>query len=151
MVATAAAGLVAGFLFVRGELRREHPLFDIRVLRRPVVAAGAIGIICAYFAFLGTLFLLPQYLQYVHDRSVEATGLLLVPLGLGVAVGSHYAPKALDAFGPAHHGPRRAGRARRLRGALHRPGCDHRDRPGDGGHRAVRGLLHPRPPARLPA
>ncbi len=42
------------------ELRREHPLFDVRVLRRPVVAAGAIGIICAYFAFLGTLFLLSK-------------------------------------------------------------------------------------------
>jgi EmrB/QacA subfamily drug resistance transporter len=100
VVATALIGLGAGFLFVRGELRRKHPLFDIRVLGRPVVAAGAFGIICSYFAFLGTLFLLPQYLQYVHDRSVEATGLLLVPLGVGVAIGSHYAPKALTAFGP---------------------------------------------------
>ena len=64
--------------------------------------------------------------------------------------GGRVAPRAQGAerLRHPHHGPRRAGRARRLRGALHRPGCDYRDRPGDDGHRAVGGLLHPRPSAR---
>ena len=99
VLAPAAAGMVAGALFVRGELRRRYPLFDVRVLRRPAVAAGAVALLSMYIALLGALFLIPQYLQYVHDRSVEATGLLLVPLGVGVAVGSRYAPRALERFG----------------------------------------------------
>ncbi len=99
VVATAVVGLVAGAAFLRGELRRRDPLFDVRVLARPVVAAGAFGLLCMYVALLGALFLIPQYLQYVHDRSVEATGLLLIPLGVGVAIGSHYASRALARFG----------------------------------------------------
>ena len=49
---------------------------------------------------LGTLFLILQYLHYVHDRFVEATGLLLVNsaahLGFEVAAGV-LAPAALFA------------------------------------------------------
>ena len=85
-----ALGLVAGALFVRVELRRAEPLFDVRVLARRATAAGAIAILSIYIAFLGSMFLLPQYLQYVQGRSVVEAGLLLVPLGLGTAVGARY-------------------------------------------------------------
>ncbi len=100
VLGSAVVGLVAGILFVRGELRRRHPLFDVRILGRPVVAAGAAGLLGCYLAQMGALFLIPQYLIYVQDRSVEASGLLLAPLGVGVALGSRYAPKALERFGP---------------------------------------------------
>jgi EmrB/QacA subfamily drug resistance transporter len=100
VIVPAAVGLVAGVAFVRGELRRRYPLFDVRVLKRPVVAAGAAGLLGCYLAQMGALFLIPQYLIYVQDRSVEAAGLLLAPLGAGVALGSHFAPGALERFGP---------------------------------------------------
>jgi MFS transporter, DHA2 family, multidrug resistance protein len=93
-------GLLAGVLFVRSQLRRRYPLFDVRVLTRPAVAAGAVAILSIYVAFLGTLFLLPQYLQYVQDRSVVMAGLLLVPLGVGSAVGARYNARVFARLGP---------------------------------------------------
>lgn len=95
-----AIGLAAGALFIRLELRRGAPLFDVRVLARRATAAGAIAILSIYIAFLGSMFLLPQYLQYVQDRSVVEAGLLLVPLGLGTAIGARYNARILGRVGP---------------------------------------------------
>jgi DHA2 family multidrug resistance protein-like MFS transporter len=99
VLVSGSLGLLAGVLFVRAELRRRQPLFDVRVLARPAVAAGAVTILGVYIAFMGTMFLLPQYLQYVHDRSVVAAGLLLTPLGIGAAVGARYNSRVFAALG----------------------------------------------------
>ena len=100
VIVTGVVGLAAGVLFVRAELRRRAPLFDVRVLARPAVMAGAVSILSVYIAFMGTMFLLPQYLQYVQDRSVVAAGLLLVPLGVGAGIGARYNARVLAALGP---------------------------------------------------
>ncbi len=99
VIVIGTVGLLAGAVFVRAELRRRHPLFDVLVLARPAVAAGAVTILGTYIAFLGTMFLLPQYLQYVQDRSVVAAGLLLAPLGVGAAVGAGYNARLFAALG----------------------------------------------------
>jgi EmrB/QacA subfamily drug resistance transporter len=97
---TGGIGFAAGFLFVQAQLRRRYPLFDVRVMTRPAVAAGAVAIFSTYVAFMGTMFLLPQYLQYVQDRSVVAAGLLLVPLGVGTAIGARYNARVFAKLGP---------------------------------------------------
>ncbi len=99
VLVTGTVGVLAGVGFVRTELRRRDPLFDVRVLARPAVAAGALAILSVYVAFLGTMFLLPQYLQYVQDRSVVEAGLVLAPLGLGAAVGARYNARVFAALG----------------------------------------------------
>jgi len=71
----------------------------VRVLARPRVIAGAVAIVAMYIAFLGVLFLLPQYLQYVHDRSPLATALILTPLGLGTLITARYNERVLRALG----------------------------------------------------
>jgi EmrB/QacA subfamily drug resistance transporter len=100
VLATGLVGIGAGLLFVRWELRRRFPLFDVRVLARPAVAGGAVAILSTYVAFLGTMFLLPQYLQYVHDRSVVVTGLLLTPIGIGAGAAARYNARVAAALGP---------------------------------------------------
>jgi MFS transporter, DHA2 family, multidrug resistance protein len=99
VIASASIGLLAGVVFVRSELRRRHPLFDVGVLGRPAVGAGGLTILSVYIAFMGTMFLLPQYLQYVHDHSVVATGLLLMPLGVGTAIGARTNARLFAALG----------------------------------------------------
>ena len=84
VLCAAAAGAAAGVAFFAIERRRTHPLFDVRVLVRPRVAAGAFAILAAYIATLGMLFLLPQYVQYVQDGSALAAGLELAPFGVGL-------------------------------------------------------------------
>ena len=99
VIASGVIGVCAGVGFVRVELRRREPLFDVRALARPVVAAGAGAILSVYIAFLGSIFLLPQYLQYVQGRSVLEAGLLLTPLGVGAAVGARYNARVFAAVG----------------------------------------------------
>jgi Na+/melibiose symporter-like transporter len=45
------------------------------------------------------MFLLPQYLQYVQDRSVVAAGLLLSPIGVGAAIGARYNARLYASLG----------------------------------------------------
>jgi hypothetical protein len=45
---------------------------------------GASAILATYIASLGMLFVLPQYVQYVQERSALASGLELAPFGLGL-------------------------------------------------------------------
>jgi EmrB/QacA subfamily drug resistance transporter len=99
VLSTAVIGVLAGIAFVRVELRRRYPLFDVRVLTRPAVIAGASAIVTMYIAFLGVLFLLPQYLQYVHGRSTFATALILTPLGLATIITARYNERVLGALG----------------------------------------------------
>jgi EmrB/QacA subfamily drug resistance transporter len=85
VVAAAATGIGAGVAFFATEVRRQNPLFDVQVLVRRPVAVGAAVILAAYIATLGMLFLLPQYVQYVHDGSALLSGLVVAPFGLGLA------------------------------------------------------------------
>src|SRR6187200_667470 len=82
----AVVGIAAAVAFFAVEVRRAHPLFDVRVLVRARVTAGALAILKCYIATLGMLFLLPQYVQYVQDGSALASGLQVAPFGLGLGV-----------------------------------------------------------------
>jgi MFS transporter, DHA2 family, multidrug resistance protein len=94
-----AVGLAATACFVRLELGRRAPLFDVRVVARPVVVAGAAAILATYIAFLGILFLLPQYLQYVQDESVLASALVLSPIGIATVIAAPFTATVLGALG----------------------------------------------------
>jgi EmrB/QacA subfamily drug resistance transporter len=100
VLCAAAAGTAAGLAFFAVELRRAHPLFDVRVLVRPRVAVGAFAIFAAYIASLGMLFLLPQYVQYVQDGSALASGLELAPFGVGLGALAAVGGRLVARFGP---------------------------------------------------
>jgi DHA2 family multidrug resistance protein-like MFS transporter len=87
IVAALALGLAAGACFVAHELRTRHPLLDVRILVRPRVAAGVVALLALYASFLGVMFLVPQYLQYVQERSAFVAGVAMFPVGLGVGLG----------------------------------------------------------------
>jgi DHA2 family multidrug resistance protein-like MFS transporter len=100
VLCAAAVGIVAGIAFFAAELRRAEPLFDVRVLVRPRVAAGALAILASYIATLGMLFLLPQYVQYVQDDSALAAGLELAPFGLGLGALAPVSGRLVPRYGP---------------------------------------------------
>jgi EmrB/QacA subfamily drug resistance transporter len=97
----AITGVAAGVAFLATELRRRHPLFDVRVLARRRVAAGALAILAAYIATLGMLFVIPQYVQYVQDGSACASGLELAPFGLGLGLLASVSGRLVARFGSA--------------------------------------------------
>jgi EmrB/QacA subfamily drug resistance transporter len=100
VLCAAAAGIAASAAFLGVELRRSQPLFDVRVLARPRVAAGAVAILATYIAALGMLFLLPQYVQYVQDDSALTSGLELAPFGLGLGALAPVSGRLVARYGP---------------------------------------------------
>lgn len=94
-----AVGAVLVVAFVWWELHTRLPMFDVRIVLRPVVATAAATLAVAYVCFTGMLFLLPQYLQYVQDRGIVAVGLGLVPFALAFSVLAFFAPRMLARLG----------------------------------------------------
>lgn len=102
ILAALAIGVAGSACFLARELRADHPLLDVRILVRPRVAAGVVALLALYASFLGVMFLVPQYLQYVQERSAFVAGVAMFPVGLGVALG----PVARNLPALARLGPR---------------------------------------------
>ena len=101
VICAALIGLAALAAFTALELRFTEPLFDVSVLKRPRVRAGAFALLAIYASTMGVLFLLPQYLQYVQGRSALVAGLAMAPFGVGLAITSPFARRLT-----ANHMPR---------------------------------------------
>lgn len=91
------AAFIAGFVIY--ELRNPYPMFDVRVFCIGPVLAGAVVLFLAYVCFLGMLFLVPQYLQFVRGFDSLHVGLLMLPFGAAVALTTIIAPRALKRLG----------------------------------------------------
>jgi Major Facilitator Superfamily len=76
--------LAAAFAVV--ELRREHPLLDVRLFGRPDFAAGSVGITLLFFSNFGFFFVSMQYMQLILGYSPLQTALALTPLAIPVMV-----------------------------------------------------------------
>src|SRR5262249_46438222 len=88
VLASFASALVLGVLFVRRQRRTRDPLLDVSLFQRPAFSLGSLAISSAFFALFGLIFLTTQYLQFVQGRSAINTGLVMLPLALGLVIGS---------------------------------------------------------------
>jgi len=75
---TAGVALAAVFGFV--EMRRRHPLLDVRLFRRPDFATGSATITVFFMAMFGFFFVIMQYIQLVMGYSAIQTAFALSPL-----------------------------------------------------------------------
>src|SRR5262249_9391251 len=85
VIAYAVISTVSLIVFVWHELRTDHPVVDLRILRIPqfrwgVIFGGAMGI-----ALFGSIFALPIYLQTLQGFTAEQTGFVILPGALASA------------------------------------------------------------------
>ena len=83
-----AAGLVALVLLVRHENRAPSPLIPLGLLRQPAIWHSDALAACHGAALVSLITFLPVYLQVVRGASPSESGLLLVPLTIGIGTGS---------------------------------------------------------------
>ncbi|HEY2136970.1 MAG TPA: MFS transporter [Xanthobacteraceae bacterium] len=83
-----AAGLISLVLLIRQENRTPSPLIPITLLRRPAIWHSDALAACHGAALVSLITFLPVYLQVVRGVSPSTTGLLLVPLTIGIGTGS---------------------------------------------------------------
>jgi EmrB/QacA subfamily drug resistance transporter len=83
-----AVGILAAGLLVRQESRAPSPLIPLTLLRRPTIWRSDALAACHGAALVSLITFLPIYLQVVRGHSPAQTGLLLVPLTVGIFTGS---------------------------------------------------------------
>jgi EmrB/QacA subfamily drug resistance transporter len=94
------AGIALTAWFVAHALhRREEPLLDVRLFRRPAYSYAAITSFSLGAFLFGSIILLPLYYQVVRTEDVLTTGLLLAPQGLGAGLGMALSGRIVDRIG----------------------------------------------------
>jgi EmrB/QacA subfamily drug resistance transporter len=83
-----AAAAVIGVAFVRWEQRIAEPMLNLSYFRNPRFSVASMGIGIASFALLGAVFATTQFLQDAHGWSPLEAGAAMVPLALGLVMGS---------------------------------------------------------------
>jgi EmrB/QacA subfamily drug resistance transporter len=82
------AGLVALMLLIRHEKRVPSPLIPLSLLRQPAIWHSDALAACHGAALVSLITFLPVYLEVVRGTLPSTTGLLLVPLTIGIGTGS---------------------------------------------------------------
>ncbi len=78
------AGVALALVFVVAELRRRHPLLDVRLFMRPDFTTGAAGITFLFFANFGFFFVVMQYMQLILGYSPLQTAWALGPVAVPI-------------------------------------------------------------------
>ncbi len=81
-------GLTALALLIRQENRAASPLIPLGLLRMPAIWRSDAMAACHGGALVSFITFLPVYLEVVRGTSPSQTGLLLVPLTVGIGTGS---------------------------------------------------------------
>ncbi|HEX4190202.1 MAG TPA: MDR family MFS transporter [Marmoricola sp.] len=95
-------GLVLVALFVLRQLQLQRsgsPLLDLRTLQHRTFSLSLALMVVAFMGFLGSLVLLPFYLQTARGLSILDTGLLMMPGGLAMGVLGPQVGKIFDRVG----------------------------------------------------
>ncbi|RLV51009.1 DHA2 family efflux MFS transporter permease subunit [Nocardioides mangrovicus] len=96
-------GVVAVACFVVRQLvlqRTGTPLLDLRALLRPTFTVATTLMAVGFMSMIGSMILLPLYLQDVRHLSALQTGLLVAPGGLLMGLIGPKVGAVLDRFGP---------------------------------------------------
>jgi EmrB/QacA subfamily drug resistance transporter len=81
-----AAVLIAAFFW--WELACDEPMLDLGFFRRAAFSVGTAAVSVAFFALMGGIFALTQYLQFAHGYSAIEAGAIMSPMTLGLMLGA---------------------------------------------------------------
>lgn len=95
----ASAVLLASFLW--WERRTPEPMLDLCFFRSARFSVGTLAVSVAFFALLGGIFALTQYLQFAHGFSAVEAGAIMSPMALGLMLGAGSSGKAVARLGAA--------------------------------------------------
>jgi EmrB/QacA subfamily drug resistance transporter len=94
-----AASIVLLGAFFGWERRIAEPMLDLGFFRNPRFSVGTAAVSAAFFALLGGIFALTQYLQFAHGYSAIEAGAIMTPMALGLMIGAGSSSKAVERLG----------------------------------------------------
>ncbi|MDR6978372.1 EmrB/QacA subfamily drug resistance transporter [Streptomyces sp. 3330] len=92
------AAATAGFVLV--ELRRDDPLMDLGLFRRPAFATAVLGAVAVFVALNTSLLLNTLYLQHARGWTPLASGAATLPMALGAALCAPWSGALVGRLGP---------------------------------------------------
>jgi EmrB/QacA subfamily drug resistance transporter len=93
----ASSSLLGTFLW--WEQRIAEPMLDLGFFRSARFSVGTAAVSVAFFALLGGIFALTQYLQFAHRYSAIEAGAIMSPMALGLMIGAGSSSKAVGRLG----------------------------------------------------
>jgi DHA2 family multidrug resistance protein len=87
IVAELFLGLLAGYMFIVHSATSARPLFPAAMLRDRNLVLGVGMSVLVGWPFMGSMVLLPQFLQEVQGYSVVDAGMMMAPRGVGLILG----------------------------------------------------------------
>ncbi|WP_036530302.1 MDR family MFS transporter [Nocardia sp. CNY236] len=100
LIVAVGLALIAVFVFRQLSLQRTGtPLLNLQVLRSSAYAKALFLMSVAFMAMLGSMMLLPLYLQNLRGLSPLETGLLVMPGGLAMGLLGPTVGRLFDRFG----------------------------------------------------
>lgn len=94
------AGLLALVLLVRTELKRPEPMLALRLFRDRLFRTTNVVSFLGSAAFLGVLFVMPQFLQEARGADALTSGLTTFPEAVGVILSSRVVGRIYHTVGP---------------------------------------------------
>lgn len=98
-VAALATGLVAATVFVAVELRRDHPLLDVRIFAIRGLAAGSVNLFVVFGVMFSLFLVLVQYLQAVLGYPALKAASAMLPMAMIMMPISAVAPTIAERIG----------------------------------------------------
>jgi EmrB/QacA subfamily drug resistance transporter len=94
-----SASVVLLAAFVWWERRIAEPMLDLGFFRNARFSVSTAAVSVAFFALLGGIFALTQYLQFAHGYSAIEAGAVMSPMALGLMMGAGSSSKAVGRLG----------------------------------------------------
>jgi EmrB/QacA subfamily drug resistance transporter len=91
------AALIA--LFIVHALRADEPLLNVRLFRDANFSSAAVTTFILGASLFGAMLIMPLYFQLVRGEDAVATGLLLIPQGIGAAIAMGISGRLTDKVG----------------------------------------------------
>jgi EmrB/QacA subfamily drug resistance transporter len=98
-LATGAAAAILLAAFVWWEKRAPRPLLPMSLFTDRVFTVAVVMVGLVYFALMGALFFLPQFLQLVQGLTPLQSGIGMLPGAGGLLVASLVSPRIAERFG----------------------------------------------------
>ncbi|MFE7118957.1 MFS transporter, partial [Streptomyces sp. NPDC057654] len=96
----AVIGLLVLAVLVLVEARHREPLVDVGLFKHPSFTVAAVALTLGSFVVFGYLYFVTFYLQILRGYTPLQTGMLLIPLSVGLVVGAPLSRVASERFGP---------------------------------------------------
>jgi EmrB/QacA subfamily drug resistance transporter len=94
-----ALGAAVISVFLAWERKTSHPMIDIQIFRNLRFSAASLSIMLVFFGLMGTVFMLTTYLQTVLGYSALDAGIRMLPVSVGLIIGSRLAVTLAEKLG----------------------------------------------------